>query len=153
MYWKLYAWFILVLNVLAVLFFSPLMTKVVGFDFLAELGIALRGIAWIDVPISVAALVGVFGYAYRRPIATRGLWGTCAVLVVAWDMLVNFGVINHFASSTTFELSSSIVRGSVITLLTLPLVAPAYLALFFYAYELPRMQRPALDTTAEPVAT
>lgn len=44
----------------------------------------------LDIPVSLVALVGLFGYAYKKKIGKRKFWQFWLLLLITWDILYNF---------------------------------------------------------------
>jgi hypothetical protein len=49
----------------------------------------------LDIPISLVALVGLFGYAYKKKIGNRQFWKFWLLLLIPWDILYNFFLANY----------------------------------------------------------
>ncbi|MDH5352429.1 MAG: hypothetical protein OEX78_16600 [Betaproteobacteria bacterium] len=85
------------------------------------------------IPLYVAQLVGLFGFAYWRVIGTRRIWQwifAASVLETAW-MLYGFATTDM----PPVELGSFFMTGVIATIVTL--VALQMWALFSYAFRAP----------------
>lgn len=123
MLWQIYGWVFLALNV----------TWFVCLGLGSGTAVGINAIHWFDVPISLVALVGVLGYAYRRRLATRSFWWSWLLLTITWDVLGNFGLLDmwtdpHFDATAMEMLTWGVTK----TALGLVLVLPAYIALVLY---------------------
>ena len=84
------------------------------------------------IPLYVAQLVGLFGFAYWRAIGTRRIWQWifgATVLETAWML---YGFVTESPQS---ELGSSFMIGLAVTIV--PLLALLIWALFSYAFRAP----------------
>jgi len=84
------------------------------------------------IPLYVAQLVGLFGFAYWRAIGTRRIWQWifgATVLETAWML---YGFVTESPQS---ELGSSFMIGLAVTIV--PLLALLLWALFSYAFRAP----------------
>ena len=101
-FWKVYFWLVALLWVISI---TDITWQV----------LSLRDA--INIPLSWIALVGVFGYAYRRKLISQNFWKFCFFLIVGWDVL-------YFSALTEFT------KGQMGILLVLGL--PQYIALYLY---------------------
>jgi len=84
------------------------------------------------LPLYIAQLVGLFGFAYWRAIGTRRIWKWifgATVLETAWML---YGFIRETPPS---ELGSFFMIGLTVTIV--PLVVLLFLALYSYAFRAP----------------
>lgn len=91
---------------------------------------AFDDLVW--VPLYLAQLVGLFGFAYWRAIGTRRIWQWifgATVLETAWMV---YGFVSEAPPS---ELGSFFAIGLALTIM--PLVALLFWALFSYAFRAP----------------
>lgn len=44
----------------------------------------------IDIPLSLIALAGLFGFAYQKSILMKTFWKVLLPVVVVWDLFANF---------------------------------------------------------------
>lgn len=80
---------------------------------------------YLDLPISIVALVGLYGYAFRKRIGHPNLWKVWLVIIVLWDMFYNL-VLSGW---THLELVDM-----VIFLLVYGILFPEYFALYMYGF-------------------
>ena len=83
----------------------------------------------IDYGVSGLSLIGVFGYAYSRAIATRTLWRVLLPVVIAWDGSM---LIRQYLDP---EIGKDFLTFAVIVLVGDILVVPTYVAVFRYGYK------------------
>ena len=74
-FWKVYFWF------LAVVVLAFLTGSIMG---------PVSAIKTIDIPLSLTALAGLFGFAYQRSILMKIFWKVLLPVVVVWDLIANF---------------------------------------------------------------
>ena len=85
---------------------------------------------WLDVPMSIAALVGVFGFVFRMRIFRPGFWQVFMPVLVAWDITYNLvlaGQLDLALRPLGEDLWAYLVVG-------LALLVPMYVVLFLYTY-------------------
>ena len=115
--WKIYFYCLTLLLVsLYVLTFTYLLP-----DTSAAMKIAL----YVDLPISIVALVGLYGYAFRKRIGHPNFWKVWLVVVVLWDMFYNL-VLSGW---THLELQDMIAF-----LLAYGILFPEYFAIYMYGF-------------------
>jgi hypothetical protein len=114
--WKVYAYFLVALQ-LSGLYYG-----------LAEMD-AIRA---LDYSVTVVGVVGLFGFAYRRPILERWFWRPWSVAMPLWDIAMGAWVYPsqhpQFARETTTAY-----------FVLMLLFVPEYLALIRYAYFSPEV--------------
>ena len=111
--WKIYAWGLAAFLIGAFVFTLP------------EMGVT----DVVDYAVSTVGIVGLFGFAYRRPLLRRQVWALWSVLLPAWDVVM--GAWLHSSSSGT--------TGRVGYFVAMTLLLPEYLALARYAYRSPQL--------------
>lgn len=104
MIWKVYAWLLLLLTARSWL------------DLLRA-DISTRDV--IDMPVSIVLVVGVFGYAFRRPLLIPGFWRVWLVGQIAWDVTYNLLGLDREGRSLALYLVFTV---------------PAYVALVLYGF-------------------
>ena len=122
MLWKIYAWFLAFL-------------LAVGYGVLIWEGIEVRDI--VDMLISLVALIGVFGYAYKRKIISEDLWRVWFFVIIGWDIFYNLVLedFTEFSEFTTIEIS-------IVIIIMLILIIPEYIALFLYGFRSEALWKP-----------
>jgi hypothetical protein len=106
--WKLYAYSLTLLQIGGLVFTLP----------------KLRVAEGLDYAVTAVGMMGLFGYAYRRPLWSRRIWMLWGALYPVWDLVMAGWVYpeqNGTGARTEYF---------VVLLLALPL----YLALIRYAY-------------------
>jgi len=110
--------------------------------------VAVYGVAWmsaLDVLhnfVSAIGFVGLFGYAFWKPIASSRAWRVWAVIQPLWDFLYSFvfdslgwsGQLPDTEPETRVEFFATRLIG-------LAVAAPLYLALFRYGYRSRKLWR------------
>lgn len=80
---------------------------------------------YLDLPISIVALVGLYGYAFRKRIGHPNLWKVWLVVIVLWDMFYNL----FLSGWTHLELPDMVAF-----LLAYGILFPEYFALYMYGF-------------------
>jgi hypothetical protein len=83
----------------------------------------------LDIPISLIALVGVFGYAYKRKIIGERFWQFWLFVAIGWDILVH-GALEDFSDLgeiSTIEIGIGLAVAAL-------LILPQYIALYLYGF-------------------
>ena len=114
--WKIYAYAILALQVVGLYF---------GL-FKIDLTRAL------DYGATLMGMVGLLGYAYRRPFLRRWFWKSWSILLPLWDTLM--GAVVYPSQEPRSE--PGLVLGYFVLML---LFVPEYVALVRYAYRSPEI--------------
>jgi len=117
--WKVYFWFLTVV-VLALLGGSIMQ--------------GVTAIKIVDIPISLVALAGVFGFAYQKSVLTGVFWKAWLPVVILWDIFANF-VWDGRAQMEGLGLLDIIVVVAFFYLLFLP----GYIALYQYGFRSERI--------------
>lgn len=105
--WKIYSW--ILVGCLAIAYY----------DIFSE---AAKIQDILDIPISLVALVGLFGYAYKKKIGKKQFWQFWLLLLIAWDILYNFFLKRYP------DISSSLVAVGFLIFI------PEYIALYKYSF-------------------
>jgi hypothetical protein len=79
----------------------------------------------LDIAVTAVGIVGLFAYAYRRPLLKRRFWALWALVLPSWDLLFNF-VLYRQAQHGVGTL------GKALSLI--PFV-PEYVALWLYGFK------------------
>lgn len=127
MFWKIYFWSLLVLNIFLFAF-------VLGW-FPWRSYVVRSTVIWMDIPVSAVSFVGIFGLAYRRRFGTRFFWRLWLPLLLVWDTGYRFGVFD-LTPATLGEIVNPerVLLGALRTVSSLPLLLPAYIALYLYGF-------------------
>ena len=80
---------------------------------------------YFDLPISIAALVGLYGYAFRKRIGHPNFWKVWLVVIVLWDMFYNL-VLSGWTHLARVDM--------IIFLLVYGILLPEYFALYMYGF-------------------
>ena len=84
---------------------------------------------YLDIPVQIVLLAGLYGYAFKKQIGNAGFWRKWLPLVVVWDLA---GLLIRYDSSQDNE--RAVLMGVVIYLAYL-IIIPAYCALYFYGHK------------------
>ena len=93
----------------------------------------------VDIPISLIALLGVFGFAFKRAWIGRRFWKSWLVVMLAWDFFYNVAVARMLGVVDYRTVSP------VEAAITLALLVPFYSALFLYGYRSEKLWNPRGD--------
>ena len=85
---------------------------------------------WLDVPMAITALVGVFGFVFRMRIFRPGFWQAFMPALLAWEITYNL-VLAWQMDLALRPLGEDLWAYLVVGLAFL---APMYVVLFLYAY-------------------
>ena len=85
---------------------------------------------WLDVPMAITALVGVFGFVFRMRIFRPGFWQAFMLALLAWEITYNL-VLAWQMDLALRPLGEDLWAYLVVGLAFL---APMYVVLFLYAY-------------------
>lgn len=110
MFWKIYT------GVLAILIFS-------GYGIAVFQGLSL--LETVDIPITLLALAGLFGFTFRIPIFNRQIWRSVWIAIIAWDLYINLS-LTDWSSGSEESLTNAAIFFA--------LLVPQWIALFLYAY-------------------
>lgn len=124
MVWKIY--FCCLTALLVVLYVITFSTPVKGIP------------TYLDVPISVVALVGLYGYAFKKRIGNDNFWKMWFFVIVLWDAFYNL-VLPEWAVFQPVDLVAILIGYGIIV--------PGYLALYLYGF---RSQPLWKDTAPQP---
>jgi hypothetical protein len=125
MAYKVYFWFLLTLLVLT--YAQTFSAQVSLYDLM-------------DLPFSMVALTGLFGYVYNRRVGLQRFWVAFFCVQIGWDLF--------YVSQRTFQLpeNGSLAEFNVGLFFSCLLVAPCYIALFRYAFRRTGLwHRPPID--------
>ena len=94
---------------------------------------------YLDVPISTVALVGVYGYAFKKPIGHHNLWKIWFFVIVLWDGFYNL-IPPESAVFKPVDLVAILIGYGIII--------PGYVALYLYGFRSqPLWERKTLQPT------
>ncbi len=105
--WKIYFW------LLSLLLFAAYV--IIAIDGLTVFDV-------MDIPISIIALIGLYGFAFKKKIFVKEFWKLWAFVIVLWDISYNF-FLATYPDVSKFE-----------TAMVLLILLPEYVALSLYAY-------------------
>lgn len=88
---------------------------------------------YLDMIISVGALMGFVGYAYEFRIISMKLWQVYFFLVIAWDLFYN--IIISMALNLAVHLPYEEKTSWVGVLVSFAIIIPEYIALFLYGFK------------------
>jgi hypothetical protein len=113
-FWKIYVWF---LTVVVLVFLGGSITGPVS------------AIKIIDIPLSLIALAGLFGFAYEKSILMKTFWQALLPVVVVWDLFANF-LWNGVSGLRDFAWLEIVFVIAVYYML----FSAEYVALYLYAF-------------------
>jgi len=128
--WKLYAWCMAVLFACAIadtLMHSP------------------STVSCFDVAFSIATLIAVFGFAYKKAILESTVWRFWLYWIVAWDLMYA-----TFFEDWSFLNAWNTPKVIIAIAVAVIFAAPTYVALYLYAFRsesLWKIRRGNLTTT------
>jgi hypothetical protein len=111
MVWKIYFWVLTVL--LVVLYVLTLSSSDVAVYY------------YLDVPVSVLGLVGLYGYAFKKRLVHANFWKVWFIIVVLWDIFFNL-VLPARALIEMQDIIVLVICGAIII--------PEYVALYLYGF-------------------
>ena len=109
--WKAYALAVLVLQVIGLVAGLPKMDSVDAVDF----------------GMTAVGVVGLFGFAFRRRLLTRGIWMAWSIVLPLWDAAMGLWIYPSQAAQDKPGWTTAYFMAMVLFL-------PEYLALIWYAY-------------------
>jgi hypothetical protein len=80
---------------------------------------------YADILITLVTLIGIYGYAFRKPLVSRNFWKLWFGFFLLWDFLFNFVLPGWYWG----ELFDRLVLVAFLAMLI-----PAYLALYLYSF-------------------
>ena len=88
---------------------------------------------YLDMIVSVGALMGFVGFAYEFRIISMKLWKIYFFLVIAWDLFYNIiiSMVLNLAVHLPYEGKTSWLGA----LVSFAIIIPEYIALFLYGYK------------------
>jgi hypothetical protein len=121
--WRIYAWVYLLLS----------MRMSFTTDSTSELPFVLAILASI---LGIAGLLALFAYVYQRPLLTPKAWQVLFVSNIFMNVLEAV-----FFTDWSFFGGEPLSVVSIVVLLTIALIAPAFIAHFLYAFRCPKLWR------------
>jgi hypothetical protein len=120
--WKVYAWLLAVVQVCA---------YTVGFASI-KLTPSETALSLTDLAVNVIGMVGLFGFAYQRPIGSARIWRLAFSALVAWHLVCVAS--SAFGGRQQLQALDATLGIAAIAALAVVLFGPAYMALFRYGY-------------------
>lgn len=118
MAWKIYFWILLLLLLLS---YAAIFT---GAPSIWDV---------FDIIISLAAITGLFAYAYKKKVLTAKFWSITFLVIIAWDLTYNLVLSEYLGVAQ--NISGSRDASPIQTLVGLALVMPEYIALYLLAFK------------------
>lgn len=112
MFWKIYFWVMMVFILLAVL--------IAGADAHWRLHI----VDWLNLLFMIVGLIGVFGYAYKRRIATKNFWIFVTLISLVYQLVYSFALDQAYGALPA--------TGTADELTTFAPLVPMFIALYLY---------------------
>jgi hypothetical protein len=114
MIWKLYAWILTVLIILAV----PAAGYTTNWHF--------HLVDFLNLFFMILGVIGAFGFAYKRKIATKQLWLVVLVISFVYQFTYSFMLDQKYGAVP----ATSTIDG----LVTFVPLIPMFIALYFYVF-------------------
>lgn len=121
MAWKIYFFFYSILLVLS---------------YLAGWGGRWIVYDYLDIPMQIVLLSGLYGYTFKKRIGSVGFWRKWLPFIIIWDLA---GLLIHYEPSQDNE--GAVLMGITIYVLYL-IIIPAYLAIYFYGHKSEELWNP-----------
>jgi hypothetical protein len=115
MFWKIYFWFVIFLTAISVPFYLE----------------TLRIFEIIDILLCVTATVGLWGFAWKRPILTMKFWRLFFITWIIWTPIYQFGI--PLPSEALTEGSMTMSQPLLATI-SFILFIPFFYTIFRYAF-------------------
>lgn len=115
-FWKMYAWIFLVICFLG--FIVTITT--IGYNVLFDT---------VSLVIDVISFIGIFGYVYHKKIIRWFPWKIFVIISILWNML------ELFTGKIITELGSGDITAIPSFILSITIVAPSFVALYFYSFK------------------
>ncbi len=112
MFWKIYA---------------IVMTVILLIAYFFTFRYGMQTLDYVDLPVSIIALIGVYGFAFRIRLISYWIWRVWLLVVLGWNGYYNF----YDALISVPEYSPFILTGMVLAFVVL---VPEYIALFLYGF-------------------
>ncbi len=100
----------------------------------------MQGLDLIDVGVTATGLAGLFGYAFRRRLASLAFWRRWLPVQIGWDMLL---VLVFEPLGLAQQTPGSEISSGFEWTIAAALVLPFYLALFRYGFRSPEIWSPS----------
>ena len=88
---------------------------------------------FMDMAVTVGALMGFMGYAYKFRIISMTLWKVYFFLAIVWDIFYN--IIITLVLNLAVHLPNEPKMGASGVLLSFAIVIPEYIALYLYGFQ------------------
>lgn len=93
---------------------------------------------YIDIPLNIISMIGLFGYAFKRCYFFRGFWKYWLFVIIFWDSLHVFLSIKYswLNDRETIELAGQYFNVAIIigAAIGLAIFLPGFIALYLYGY-------------------
>lgn len=84
---------------------------------------------YLDVPISLITVAGIYAYAYKIKLINQYIWKIWLVFAIVWEILLS---ILLTTIDTKYEVGFYV--DLIAALISLALILPGYIALYIYAF-------------------
>jgi hypothetical protein len=110
--WKIYFWGLLIL---------------LAFSYISLFSSNPNMLAYIDTVISVIALIGLYGYAFKRKIFRFNFWKSFFFVIVVW----NFCYIAYLQAHSELNATTDLL----INFISFSIALPGYIAIYLYGFK------------------
>jgi hypothetical protein len=91
---------------------------------------------YLEIPMQIILLTGLYGYAFKKIIWGAGFWRKYLPIIICWDLV---GLLIDYEPSQDNEAAA--LMGIVIFILCL-ITIPAYMAVYFYGHKSEELWNP-----------
>lgn len=114
MIWRAYFWLVLALILASIL--------VTGFDVNWRLNL----IDWLNLAFMVGGLAGVYGYAYKRRLASKSFWTLFTIFALAYQLAYSFVLDQRYGAAPATSTADGLTT-------FVPLI-PMFIAMYLYVF-------------------
>ncbi len=119
--WKTYLWLLVAA--------SALVFPVLGFGWMQLLD-------WMDLALTAVGMIGLFGFAYRRPVGSGAFWRRWLPFQLLWDAAIVLFII---PAGLAYQIPGEEPSSAVENIVSFALLIPLYIALYRYGYRSPEI--------------
>ena len=110
-------------------FYAVFLSALLCFIFWMSLKQRYTWVEWLDLPMTIVALAGVWGYGFRMTRLSGWFWHAVLGGILIWDLVFNFFLrtFDHWGARNSSEIYQLLAVGFVLFL-------PEYIALYLYGF-------------------
>jgi hypothetical protein len=94
---------------------------------------------YLDSPLSVIAMVGVFGFAYEIKLFTPQFWKLWLIVIIGWDLIYNILITKILGEAQQIEIEEEGSPSWLATITNWVFIFPQYVALYLYSNRSPNI--------------